>query len=243
MEQVAVDAASAPCKDSDRLNAVKDLFQKLGVQDSDSSVQNLDGVENYVITKQGQSQDTIVIGAHYDKTPDGCGAVDNWTGVVALAHIYRTLKDTPMQKTIVFVAFGKEEKGLLGSKAMVNSIAKERLGDNCAMINIDSLGLGAPQVATNISSKKLADLTSDIAKKMKIPFGQGPVGGSSDSWSFLDKNIPAVTIHGLAGGYESIIHTAKDKADKVIAESVYLGYRLALALAVELDNSTCDANK
>ena len=52
-----------------------------------------------------------MIGAHYDKTINGCGAIDNWTGIVALAHIYKSLKDAPLQKNVVLVAFGKEEQG------------------------------------------------------------------------------------------------------------------------------------
>jgi Iap family predicted aminopeptidase len=76
---------------------------------------------------------------------------------------------------------------------------------------------------------------------MKMPFGQGPVPGNSDSSSFISKNIPAVTIHGLADGFEKIIHSANDKTNKVNPDSVYLGYRLALALAAELIDLPCNA--
>jgi hypothetical protein len=67
------------------------------------------------------------VGAHYDKVSDGCGAGDNWFGVVAVAYIYRTLKDIPLKKTLVFVAFEKEEKGLVGSRAMAEAIDKEQV--------------------------------------------------------------------------------------------------------------------
>src|SRR3712207_7015935 len=46
--------------------------------------------------------------------------------IVALSHLYRTLKDVPLKKTLVFVAFGKEEKGLVGSRAMTDAIGKEQ---------------------------------------------------------------------------------------------------------------------
>jgi Iap family predicted aminopeptidase len=240
-EQIAEDTVSAPCKNSDRLAAVKALFQKVGAEPDRLAVQKLSGIENLLVEIPGKTQETIIIGAHYDKSPEGCGAVDNWTGIVALAHIYRTLKDLSLQKRIVLVAFGEEEKGLLGSKAMAGKLDKAQLGQYCAMINIDSLGLGAPQVALNISSKKLIDKTAEIANRMKMPFGRGPVPGNSDSSSFISKNIPAVTIHGLADGFEKIIHSANDKANKINADSVYLGYRLALALAAELVDLPCDA--
>lgn len=63
---------------------------------------------------------------------------------MALAHIYKSFKDVTPEKTLIFVAFGKEEKGLLGSKAMVKTIKKEEIEQYCAMVNIDSLGMAAP---------------------------------------------------------------------------------------------------
>jgi Zn-dependent M28 family amino/carboxypeptidase len=183
-----------------------------------------------------------VIGAHYDKVSDGCGAIDNWTGIVAMAHLYETIKNVPLQKTIIFVAFGKEEKGLIGSRAMVEAIPKEELAQYCAMINIDSLGLSAPQVLDNASSKKLRDLAADVAKEMKMPFSHASVeNADSDSSSFTKKKIPAVTIHGLNNEWSSIIHSRNDQISKVNPVSVYLGYRLALALVTRLDASACAA--
>ena len=88
----------------------------------------------------------------------------------AMSHVDRTLKDLAAKKTLIFVAFGKEEKGLIGSRAMVNAIGKDQPAQYCAMINIDSLGIVAPQVADNLSSKKLAQLAADVAKEMEMPF-------------------------------------------------------------------------
>ena len=81
-----------------------------------------------------------------DKVNTGCGALDNWTGIVALAHVFRALRSVPLKKTILFVGFGKEEEGLVGSHAMVDAIKKDGVSEYCAMINIDSLGLAVPQV-------------------------------------------------------------------------------------------------
>src|SRR4030095_6437012 len=103
------------------------------------------------------TDEKIIVGAHYDKVADGCGAIDNWTGIVAMAHLYKTLKEIPLNKTVWFVAFGKEEKGLIGSRAMTEAIKKEDVAQFCAMINIDSLGLTAPQVLRNLSNPKLVE--------------------------------------------------------------------------------------
>lgn len=241
-EDIAKDVASVPCDDKDRLAAVRALYERAGAAASDITIDQHDNVENLVVTKKGASPEMIVIGAHYDKTPEGCGAIDNWTGQVALTHLYRTLKNIPLRKTLVFVAFGREEKGLIGSRAMTRNIDASQVGQYCAMINIDSLGLGPPQVADNMSSKALARLTGEIASEMEIPFAHASIGrANSDSSSFVAKKIPAVTIHGLDNDWSTILHSKHDQAAKVNPASVYLGYRLALAMIVKLDASACDA--
>jgi len=243
-EEIKAEFDSVPCKDGERLAAGKALFEKAGAPASDISIDKYKGVENFVIRKQGTTAEIIVIGAHYDKVPDGCGAIDNWTGIVALAHLYATLKNVTLRKTIIFVAFGKEEKGLIGSRAMVDAIPKDQLGQYCAMINIDSLGLSAPQVLDNASSKKLRELAEEIAKEMKIPFSYASVGNAdADSSSFVRKKIPGLTIHGLNNEWSSIIHSRNDQISKVNPVSVYLGYRLALALVSRLDAASCAAYK
>jgi len=241
-EDIQKDFAAVPCDDKDRLAAVRALYESAGVPASDITLDQHDNVENLVVTKQGASSEKIVIGAHYDKTSEGCGAIDNWTGQVALTHLYRTLKDIPLKKTLVFVAFGREEKGLVGSRAMTRGIDTMQAAGYCAMINIDSLGLGPPQVADNMSSKKLARFTGELAKEMEIPFAHASIGrANSDSSSFVAKKIPAVTIHGLNKDWSTILHSKHDQVSKVNAASVYLGYRLALAMIVKLDASACDA--
>jgi len=121
-EQFKAEFDSVPCKNEERLNATNALFEKLGAAPSDISIEQYKNVKNLVIRKQGTSEENIVLGAHYDKVSEGCGAIDNWTGIVTLAHLYKSLKDVPLKKTIIFVAFGEEEKGLLGSHAMVEAI-------------------------------------------------------------------------------------------------------------------------
>ena len=241
-EELAGEFAAVPCEDADRLAAVRALYERMGAPASDIALDRHDNVENLVVTMKGASAETIVIGAHYDKTAEGCGAIDNWTGQVALTHLYRTLRDIPLKKTLVFVAFGREEKGLVGSKAMTRTLDDAEAAATCAMINIDSLGLGPPQVADNMSSKKLARFAGELAKELEIPFAHASIGrANSDSSSFVAKKIPAVTIHGLNKDWSTILHSKHDQAAKVNPVSVYLGYRLALGMVVRLDQAHCDA--
>ena len=241
-EQIKAEFKSVPCKNEDRLPAVRQLFENMGATPSDMSVEKYKNVENLVVRKQGGSQEMIVLGAHYDKVTEGCGAVDNWTGIVTLAHLYKTLRNVQIKKTILFIAFGKEEQGLLGSRAFVGAIDKDHVTQYCEMLNLDSFGLAKPQVADNMSSMKLESLAAEVAKQMKIPFSHASIeGANGDSTPFIWKKIPAITIHGLNDQWTSILHTSKDQPAEVDPHSVYLGYRLALAMLSRLDESPCDA--
>ena len=51
----------------------------------------------------------------------------------------------------------------------------------------------------------------------------------------------AQDIHGLTDEWRKVLHTSKDQVAKVYPQSVYLGYRLALAMIWTLDSEPCDA--
>jgi Zn-dependent M28 family amino/carboxypeptidase len=243
-DEMRAEFDSVPCKNGDRLTAVKALFEKMGAKPEEIVVEKVKGVENVIIRKASAngSAEKIVIGAHYDKTPDGCGAIDNWTGVVAVAHIYRTVKDLPLKKNVIFAAFGQEEKGLVGSSGMAEAIKNEQVAEYCAMINIDSLGIGAPQTLDNISSEKLIDFTAALAEKINVPFARARFeNAKSDSASFIKKNIPAVTIHALNGSWPKILHSSNDDPSRINHDSVYMGYRMTLALLLRVDLADCQS--
>lgn len=243
-EETAKDMELVPCKDKERLAATMALFVKSGALADEVSIEKHDGVENLVLRKTGKSQGTIVIGAHYDKVAGGCGALDNWSGIVALAHMFRSFKDVPLEKSLIFVAFGKEERGMLGSKGMARAIKKEELEQYCAMVNIDSLGMAAPQVPVNMSSSSLVKRVENLAQRMKVPFNTVNIpSGSSDSISYIRREIPAVTISAVGDGWETVLHTDKDQLAIVNQTSVYVGYRLALALVVELMGLPCEVSR
>jgi Peptidase family M28 len=245
LDEIKSEFDAVPCKkNSERRDAVKALFERMGAKPEEITIEKRGGVENVILRKPGadNSSDKIVIGAHYDKAGDGCGAVDNWTGIVAIANVYRTLKDAPMKKTLLFVAFGREEEGLIGSKQMVSQIKKEQTAEYCAMINVDSLGLAMPQVADNMSVKSLEALAAELAKEMQIPYSHGPIaGGDSDSTSFNNKKIPAVSILGMSADWPKILHSRNDQAARINFTGVYLGYRLAAAMVSRIDAADCQA--
>ncbi|MGE0101865.1 MAG: M28 family metallopeptidase [Blastocatellales bacterium] len=234
------------CENQGRLQAVRELFIRMGAQPSEIVIDRVRKVDNLTVRLQGTDPalagEKVVVGAHYDKTDKGCGAVDNWTGVLTIASIYKAFKQHPPRRTMVFVAFGEEEKGLLGSKEMVDNIGKEDRKSYCAMVNIDSLGLSSPVVAENLSSLKLVSFAQRLAKEKKLSFGRAPLeGGNSDSTSFHRKNIPALTIHGLGNRWKYVLHTSDDTQDRVKFDKMHEGYRLAMELLAGIDKADCSA--
>ncbi|HLM55909.1 MAG TPA: M20/M25/M40 family metallo-hydrolase [Pyrinomonadaceae bacterium] len=98
--------------------------------------------------------EVIVVGAHYDHLGTGGagslaaregevhhGADDNASGTAALIELARLLsaEKAKMRRTVVFVAFGGEEEGLLGS-SFYASQAGPGPGQTIAMLNMDMVG-------------------------------------------------------------------------------------------------------
>ncbi len=57
--------------------------------------------------------------------------------------------------------------------------------------------------------------------------------------NFIGKKIPSVTIHGMASEWSTNLRSRNDQPSRVNSVSVYLGYRLALAMVSRLDKSSC----
>lgn len=84
---------------------------------------------------QTKTSKTVVVGAHYDAT--GIGANDNACGVAALYFTMSRLASSSLPFNVEFVAFGGEERGLLGSEAYVQSLSATARQDVLVMFNVD----------------------------------------------------------------------------------------------------------
>jgi hypothetical protein len=240
--ELAEQLKKGPCENKDRLKSVRELFLQVGADEPEIRIDSFRNVENLVVSKKGKTSETVIVGAHYDKVRDGCGIIDNWSGIVILANLYSTIKPIETEKSYLFVAFGKEEVGLVGSGAMARSIPKNSRESYCAMINFDSFGMAVPQVLTNVSDTKLTDLAEEASKELGILFGKAGIDGArSDSASFRGQGIPAITLHGLGPKWPETIHTSKDTFQNIIPGSVYMGYRHGLVMLTTIDAKPCNA--
>ena len=99
---------------------------------------------NVIATKPGDSDEVIVVGAHYDSTYEegSMGADDNASGVAVMLEAAEQLYDEETPYTIVFAAFGAEEYDLNGSTYYVDQMDEADLAQIINMINLDSLIAG-----------------------------------------------------------------------------------------------------
>jgi Zn-dependent M28 family amino/carboxypeptidase len=240
-DEIKNDVALVPCKNSDRLAAVEMLFRSMGAADTDISIVDKRGTKNLVVTRPGSESGTIVIGAHYDKVHDGCGAIDNWTGIVIIARLYATLRQIPNKKTLKFVAFDREEEGLLGSSAFVSEIPKSERSTICSMVNLDSFGFASPQVMDNASTPTMTKAAKELWKKQEIDIASANIlYADADSGSFVRAGIPAITFHGLSNNWQKYLHSDNDKLSNINPMSVYMGYRYVLPFIAQLDSLDCE---
>jgi Zn-dependent M28 family amino/carboxypeptidase len=241
-ETLETSIKSVLCESDKRLEGVKALFLSVGATGADIQIEKYDKdkISNLLVRKKGTTEDTIVIGAHYDRTDSGCGVTDNWSGVTILAHIYKTLRPLTTKKTYVFVAFDMEEVGLKGSSHMLKAMPDAEIEKICSMVNFDSFGQAYPMALQNASSSKMLKLAEQLGKESGFKFNSIEIpGASADSASFLAKKIPAITLSGLGNNWKDILHSSSDKIEKVNTDSVYLGYRFGVFFISKLEANGC----
>ncbi len=191
---------------------------------------------------QTKSDEYLVIGAHYDHigyggpgsgslAPDEkkihYGADDNASGSAGLLELARTFAKRKhlLKRNLVFIAFGSEEMGLLGSAHFVNHPVFP-LEKTIAMLNMDMIGrmkdsaLAISGIGTAKEFEALCKAENRENFKLKLsPDGFGP----SDHSSFYAKNIPVLFFFT---GNHANYHKPTDTWEKInyTDEARVLGY-------------------
>jgi Zn-dependent M28 family amino/carboxypeptidase len=173
----------------------------------------------------------IILGAHYDhlglggpssksdkKNAVHYGADDNASGTAALLEIAEKIaaNKKELKRSVIFIAFGAEEQGLLGSKYFVENPLVP-LSQIKLMINMDMVGRlnkenhvymgGAGTFPDGVIF--MQNLGESLALNPIVHAGS--VGGS-DHVSFYAKDISVLGIH--TGGH-SQYHTPEDTVDLI----------------------------
>ncbi len=196
---------------------------------------------------------TLVIGAHYDhegiKTANTSifdeevniyyGADDNASGVAMMLELAQFVKKQELNKhNYLFIAFGAEEKGLIGSREFVND--KECFPNNImAMINLDMIGrLDETHRKMEIYGAGSANewdslISINYNPDINIVPKQG-ISYNSDHANFYKKRIPVLFFHtGLHKDY----HKPSDTADKINKDGMYDIYLFISNLILNIENT------
>ncbi|MBL8149295.1 MAG: M28 family peptidase [Blastocatellia bacterium] len=237
-EELQTELCNVPTKNSEREEAMINLLVQAGADKTDIKFQVVDGARNIYVVKEGRTDKFIVVGGHIDKVNPGKGVIDDWSGASAVSNIYQAIKDLPTEHTIVFIGFAKEESGLLGSRAYVQSLGEEARARCKAMVNLECLGPAEAHIWVNGSDESLIDILRTTATKSQLPLKEHRLYGvSADSNSFRAKKIPAITIDGLPEEKFGLIHSENDSCGNVNPTFYYDSYRLAVDYLLELDKT------
>jgi hypothetical protein len=188
----------------------------------------------------------VVVGAHLDhvgvdeRGRVGFGADDNASGSAALLELAQALAGEPPPRSVVLVAFGGEEKGLLGSKAFCRE-PPVPLESMVAMLNMDMIARGdRDEVAVlgieqNPALEKVLERAQDLSrtgvKKLVLRQGQ-ELWQRSDHYSFHERGVPTLFFfEGLPISRNADYHTWRDTIDKLDVEKMARTTRLVFNTA------------
>ncbi len=186
-------------------------------------------IKNVLGLVPGQTDEIIILGAHYDHLGLGNrsslepkrigeihnGADDNASGTAGLLQLAHDFSKTPPpQRGLLFIAFVGEELGLLGSQYYTENPIFP-LEKTIAMLNMDMIGrskgdliIGGVGTASEFK-KILMDL--EEGSQLQFKYVQTP-RGSSDHLFFSLKKIPVLFFFS---GLHSDYHRPSDDWEKI----------------------------
>lgn len=180
-----------------------------------------------------KKEEILTLTAHYDSVPAGPGAYDNLSGSAIIMELCRYFKKNPPRRTLEFIWFGAEEKGLLGSQAYIAQ-HEEELCRHRFNMNVD---LAGQLVGGNAFGVTAEDPVGPMLAMLAAETGIGVtildkrIWGS-DSNTFAYHGIPAMTMN--RDGYG--MHTRHDTIALISPWSLERSARLLGHVAERLGN-------
>lgn len=242
-------AASIPQKVYEALNE-KERIQGVGIHYLDAVEMVTEGAKRVRLTLlqeevtrtsrnveariQGsdRADEILTLTAHYDSVPEGPGAYDNMAGAAIIMEVCRYLKEHQPRRTVEFVWFGAEEKGLLGSRHYIK-LHEQELGKHRFNMNVDLAGqLVGGNVIGVTADPSVCSMLTYLAAETGIGMTTKNQIWGSDSNTFAWKGIPAMTLNRDGFG----MHTHYDTVDLLSAWSLERSARLLAHIAENLGN-------
>ncbi|MDO1502310.1 M28 family peptidase [Winogradskyella maritima] len=161
-----------------------------------------------------ESDEYIVIGAHFDSKRNCPGAIDNGSGIAITFGAVSRLADLQSRRVnIILVYFDQEEEELVGSQAFAKKLKKEKL-NILSVHTIDTMGWdsdGDNAIELELPTEYLKSIYVEAGKKLDIPIYTTKVN-STDHHSFreLGFNATGLTDELVNGDFAPFKDTEKD---------------------------------
>jgi Zn-dependent M28 family amino/carboxypeptidase len=138
------------------------------------------------------------------------------------------------KRSILFVSFDGEERGLLGSTLYVSDPAFP-LEQTVAMINLDHLGVGNGKLTVGVTrmDRTVVQQTAEqagLAKQTEV-YGYFPGG---DHVPFFEAGVPTITV--VSSGVHPHFHQPSDTAERIQPESLTTSTKFLVSLITLLAN-------
>ena len=185
--------------------------------------------QNVVLTIPGQSERKIIIGAHYD-SPPYASASDNASGVALLLESAQRMLETEHYYTLVYVFFGAEEVGLIGSFYYEQTLTQQQRDNIVLMVNADVIiegpyiiyAAGVTPVMdetffANLVDTIIEDAMDFIVLEFEMIMAQLAAMGVQDPFSALDFDSFEEFVELIAA------NVAAANPAALVAEAVMLG--------------------
>ena len=165
---------------------------------------------NVILDLPGETDEMIVLNAHYDSASLSTGAYDNMSGCIGLLGIAEAFLEKQHRYSLRFIWHGSEERGLLGSKAYCIQ-HEDELSKMVLNINMDMIGcIMGKFVAVCTSEEKLVHYVQYLASELGVGIEAREGVRSSDSTPFADKGVPAISFARYAPAHTATIHNRYD---------------------------------
>ena len=165
---------------------------------------------NVIVELPGESDEWIVLTAHYDSTSLSTGAYDNMSGSVGIMGILEYFIRHPHRRGIRMILCGSEDRGLLGSKAHV-AANQEEVEKTVLNINLDMIGsIMGKFIACVTGEERLCHYIEYFGDELGFGISVRQDVYSSDSSPFADAGVPAISFARIAPNNTGTIHNSYD---------------------------------
>ena len=191
-------------------------FEEIGYYEG---LERIDYSQNVILTIPGRSEETIIIGAHYDGVGNP-GISDNAGGTVLLLENAYHMQNVDHYYTLQYVFFGAEEVGLIGAFYLADNMTQEEIDNLIMVINADVIMDGpnlvysigyieelpdipneilweTPEISQNALSEHVKEIADQLNDLQSTDLISKPLGItlSSDQLAFVQFSVPIMVFY------------------------------------------------